>query len=783
LRRRRDRDKRRRDPTKARHAPPRDLDAPPAMRRPGFLRRRGPAAAPPRDAPAAPGAAPPARFVLHRILGADLEPRHARGQTRANLEFILEHEPPLEGCAKRWVLNRIRDAEEEARLVALLEAHGQAGAVVRLPFDAAAYARTGWSPRVLPAPDFLIGPAVDRLDAAARERLALALARDKILYLMNNNGARNAALDDAFDAPDDAAGGGRGRADWALPWDGNAFLTAGAWAAIRAAVAARPDLRCLAVPMARVPDNARLLAPGFAPDPAEEPQLMLRRDAGLRFDAAFPYGRRPKVELFWRLGLPGPWDAWRDDPWDPPRNPRVPGAAGTAAVATAGWVARLASGREDLERADRASFLDRGAARRAAILATVDRVDAALGPPPDRRGLLCYASAALDALAAGAAPDLAAALGAAAEAALGRGPFSVVDKTTLPPGGNRRDYWHPAPYWHPNRWIPGGLPFVQRDGVRVAGTRLYEPESARYDRSRLQRLFDDTTALALAFAVTGRAELAAHAARNVATWFVDPARAMTPHLRYAQVRRGRNWSQGTGAGIVEFKDLHYFLDAARILESAGALDGATAAGLDAWLGAYRGWLAASRQGRRERAAANNHGTYFDLQTAAIAARLGDRDGLRAILIRAETRLPLQIAPDGTQPRELARRTTAHYCHFNLQGWLALLRLGRRSAILRPVPGAAPWDLLVRALDWTLGQDLARWPLPQIEPFDPARAVALAAHAVELGLRDPAALDAAALAAAPACLDPHDGVPPFWRLTDPRLLAAAPAAAHPGAAAR
>jgi hypothetical protein len=694
-------------------------------------------------------------FVLTRILGADLEPRHAAGQTRANLEFILEHEPPLESCAKRWVLNRIRDAAEEARLLALLETHGQAEAVLRIPFDREAYARIGWSPRVLPALDFLIGPAVDRLDAAARERLALGLAREKILYLMNNNGARNAAIED-----------GRARAKWVLPWDGNCFVTLEAWAAIRAAVAAEPWRQYFTVPMARVPDNARLLDPAFVPNPVEEPQVVMRSDARLRFDEAFPYGRRPKIELLWRLGVPGPWDQWRDDPWDPPRNPPAPeaGRAGTA-----GWVARLASGREDLEREDKASFLDRGAARRAAILSTIDRVDADLAGPPDPRGLLCYASAALDALAAAAAPDLRAALLAAAEEALGRGPFSVADKTTLPPGGNRHDYWHPAPYWWPNRWIPGGLPYVQRDGERVPGTRLYEPESERYDRTRLQRLFDDTTSLALAFAVTGREDFAAHAARNVETWFVDPATAMTPHLRYAQVRRGRNWNRGTGAGIIEFKDLYYFLDAVRILERGGALAPAVTDGLDAWLKAYLSWLETSRPGARERASANNHGTYFDLQAAAIAARLGDRARLRDTLVRAQARLAGQIAPDGTQPHEMRRTTTAHYCLFNLQGWLNLLRLGRRTGLLRPDPEAEPWVRLVRALDWTLGHDLARWPHAQIGAFDPDRGLPLAAHAGALGLRPPA--DPAAVAAMRPLFDPHDGIPPFWALTDAGLVAA------------
>ena len=684
--------------------------------------------------------AAPDSFVLYRIIGNDLEPRHRAGQSRDNLAFILENEPPLAGCEKRWIVNRIADAQEEARILALLARHGQP--VLHLPFVLADYARAGWDTGCLRGRAGLLTGA-GLATEAERERLELALYRRKNAYAMNNNGARNAALAD-----------GRLRAKWVLPWDGNSFLTATAWEALRAEVTARPWLPYFLVPMARVPDNAALLDPGFAPDPVEEPQVVIRADAAEGFNEAFVYGRRPKVELFWRLGVPGEWDRWRDDPWDPPRRPR---AAEAGQVGSAGWVARLGSGRDALEREDRASFLDRGTARRAAIRATLERLDARLPPAdPDPAGLTCYSSTALAELAADTA--LHRAILADAEAALARGPHSVTHKTTLPPSGDPHDYWHPAPYWWPNPIIPGGRPYIRRDGRRVPGTRMYEPESDRYDRTRLQHLFDDTTALALAHALTGRAEFAAHAARLVETWFVDPATRMTPHLRYAQVRRGWNRNEGNGTGIIEFKDLYYFLDAVRLLERAGALPPPTRDGLAAWLAAYLDWLATSRQGRHERAATNNHGTYYDLQMAAIAAWLGDRATLRAALVRAQARLTGQITPEGRQPEEMRRSTTAHYCFFNLQGWLALLRIGRRSGILDPDPAAEPWDRLARALDWTLAQDATAWPHRQIGPFDPERVLPLAAHAAEAGFA------AARPAEGKPRFDPHDGIPPYWALT-------------------
>jgi hypothetical protein len=699
-------------------------------------------------APASEAALPQAHdntFVLYRIIGNDLEPRHRKGQSRANLRFILENEPPLADCEKRWIVNRIVDPEEEARILALLETHRQASLLV--PFVAAEYARTGWDSSTLPAPGYLATRTYARLGEAERQRLQLALYRSKNAYVMNNNGARNLALAD-----------GRARAKWILPWDGNCFLTTAAWEAFRSAVTTRPHLKYFVVPMARVSQNARLLQKDFAPTTSEEPQIAFRFDSAESFDPRFVYGRRPKVELFWRLGIPGAWNRWTDDPWDPPRHPRAPEAR---QVGTAGWVARLASGRDEFEQKDMASFQSRGRARRDAILVTLDKLDAALPPPdPDDAGLLCYSSTALAALGEGRGDrELAGAILADAEAALGRGPFSVTDKTTLPPSGDPHDYWHPAPYWWPNPVIPGGRPYLRRDGRRVAGTRMYEPDSDRYDRTRLQRLFDDTTALTLAWQLSGRHHFAERAAENLRTWFVAPATRMAPHMRYAQVRMGWDRNEGAGAGIIESKDLYYALDAVRLLARGGALDASTLSGLRSWMQEYLAWLAASRQGAHERAAVNNHGTYYDLQIAAIAAWLDDRDILREALLRAQSRLVRQFTPTGEQPEEMRRTTTAHYCLFNLQAWLNLVRIGRRTGLLRPDPQTEPWVRLRRAITWTLAQDLTAWPHRQIEPFDASRGGPLAAHAVEAGL-----MDDAPLPAGKPRFDPHDGIPPYWALT-------------------
>ncbi|OLO07795.1 hypothetical protein BTW08_10560 [Salinicola sp. MH3R3-1] len=309
----------------------------------------------------------PDDFVLYRIIGNDLYPRHRKGQSRDNLRFILENEQPLEGCKKRWVVNRIADPAEESAILTLLEAHHQEW--IHIPFSAEEYRRIPLDFDCLPSPGYLASAEFAKLGPEQRQRLLTALYRFKNNYVMNNNGARNRALE-----------AGLGEAKWVLPWDGNCFLTPRAWNRIVEDVRERPWLAYYAVPMTRVLDNQRLVDDHFEPEAVEEPQLIFRNDADERFNEAFCYGRRPKVELFWRLGIPGKWDRWKDDAWEQPRRELGP-EAGQFGVA--GWVARLYSGMGSLEIGTRQSARARYLVRQEAILSALQSLDYGAFVPND----------------------------------------------------------------------------------------------------------------------------------------------------------------------------------------------------------------------------------------------------------------------------------------------------------------------------------------------------------------------------------------------------------------
>lgn len=352
---------------------------------------------------------------------------------------------------------------------------------------------------------------------------------------------------------------------------------------------------------------------------------------------------------------------------------------------------------------------------------------------------------------------------AEADEAMERGPYSVVDKTSVPPSGNKHDYWHPAPYWHPNPDTFDGLPYVRRDGVRVPGTLMYEPGSERYDRTRLQMLFDDSTLLALAWKTTGKTAYAERAAMLLRHWFINPETRMNPHLNFAQVKPGHNGNKGSSSGVIEMKDFYYYLDAVRLMIEAGALSERDQAGLRAWLRDYAMWLATSEQGVAERSSVNNHGLYYDIQACAIGLFLNEKALVFRALNDAVGRIGHHFAPDGSQPEELTRTTTAHYCCFNFQGWANMARLAAQAGVDLWRYETPDGRSLLKGAQWLADHAGKPWPYQQIDAFDAERFIP-AWHGVPEALRPerPRAIPASPFGVKPR-FHPHDGVRPYWNL--------------------
>jgi hypothetical protein len=264
-----------------------------------------------------------------------------------------------------------------------------------------------------------------------------------------------------------------------------------------------------------------------------------------------------------------------------------------------------------------------------------------------------------------------AALLRAADSALTVGPFTVVQKERLPPSGDRHDYLSLAPYWWPDSTKPGGVPYVRRDGEMNPETRV------DHDGLRFQAMTGAVETLALAYYLSGEARYAARAATLLRVWFLDPATRMNPHLRYAQAIPGV--TEGRGIGIIDTRHLPQLADAIQLLDGSPAWARRDRDQVAAWLRAYLDWLRTSEHGREERAAQNNHGTWYDAQVAALALHVGDTSLARQVLAgSAMRRIAAQIAPDGRQPLELARTRPLHYSVFNLDAFTQLAEMARHA---------------------------------------------------------------------------------------------------------
>jgi hypothetical protein len=322
-----------------------------------------------------------------------------------------------------------------------------------------------------------------------------------------------------------------------------------------------------------------------------------------------------------------------------------------------------------------------------------------------------------------------AALLRSAEQALAAGPFSVMDKTRVPPGGDKHDFLSLAPYWWPDPSKPGGLPYVRRDGE-------VNPESKRgTDDVPFGRMADAVATLAAAYRETRDERFAARAALLLRVWFLDAATRMNPHLDYGQGVPGRN--TGRGEGIIATRRLVDIVEAARVLEASPAWTAPDRQGLRAWCAAYAAWLTTSPNGRDESKAENNHGTWYDAQLIALLLHTGARDEAKARAEGAKRRIASQIEPDGRQPRELARTRSWSYSVMNLQGWFAVAALAERAGVDLWHYRTADGRSLRAALDYLVpfARGGASWPHPQIAPIDHAEFVGLLDRAASVWSHD------------------------------------------------
>jgi len=249
-------------------------------------------------------------------------------------------------------------------------------------------------------------------------------------------------------------------------------------------------------------------------------------------------------------------------------------------------------------------------------------------------------------------------------------PVSVMDKPFMPSSGNKHDYMSQAPYFWYDSSKANGLPYVNRDGQR--NPEIYKITDRRY----IGELENASRVLALAWYLTGEEKYAGKAAGLLRHWFIEEASRMNPNLEYAQAVPGV--STGRSYGIIESIALTGIVDAAGLLEGSKAWTKEDAKALRQWYAQFLDWMLTSKNGKDERAAKNNHGTWYLVQAVDFALFAGDVAKARELSEESKKKMDSQIEKDGRMPLELARTNGLGYSTYTLQAWFRLATLAEQT---------------------------------------------------------------------------------------------------------
>jgi dienelactone hydrolase len=290
-------------------------------------------------------------------------------------------------------------------------------------------------------------------------------------------------------------------------------------------------------------------------------------------------------------------------------------------------------------------------------------------------------------------------------------PMTVTAVRAPRSAGGPHDFFSEGDYWWPDP-KDSTAPYIRRDGET-------NPANFVAHRDAMRRLSQIVPALVAAYEITHDARYAGQARAHLRAWFVDGATRMNPSLLFGQAIKGR--FTGRGIGIIDTIHLVEVAEAARRLEELGAPDDPEIAAVRGWFRDYLTWMTTHRYGREERDNGNNHSAAYALQVAEFARFAGDSARLADMRrFFRDSLIPIQMAPDGSFPRELGRTKPYGYSLFQLDvmGMLAEVLSTPQENLWRYT--TADGRGMERALSYMYPfiEDKRRWTLkPDVMYFD------------------------------------------------------------------
>jgi len=302
-------------------------------------------------------------------------------------------------------------------------------------------------------------------------------------------------------------------------------------------------------------------------------------------------------------------------------------------------------------------------------------------------------------------------------------PHSVMDKSQVPPGGDKHDYMSLGVYWWPDSHSENGEPYIRKDGRK-------NPEAGGFtDHKFLTETNERIFNLALAYYFSGDEDYAKKAVKLLRVWYLDPETKMNPNLNYAQAIKGKN--TGRGAGVLDGRSIAYMIEGLGLMNSSPSFTKDDKKEIHQWITEYRTWLLESKNGKDESNAKNNHGTWYAVQVMSTSLYLGLTDYAKEYAERLKTkRIDYQIESDGRQPEELVRTTSLHYSWFNLEAIVTFAAMANNLGLDYWNYVSTDGRSIKKAIDYlfpyTSGDET--WPYQQISPLGTAVPVTVLLYA-------------------------------------------------------
>ena len=249
-------------------------------------------------------------------------------------------------------------------------------------------------------------------------------------------------------------------------------------------------------------------------------------------------------------------------------------------------------------------------------------------------------------------------------------PVSVMDKTDVPPSGNKHDYMSIGPYWWPDPTKPNGLPYIKKDGEVNPDVKNFP------DKENMPKLCENINTLALAYYYSNNEKYAKHATKLLEVWFLDSATKMNPNLKYGQAVKGKN--EGRAEGVIDTRQFIFAIDGMELLKGSKSWTTKHQTQMKQWFSEFLYWLNTSKIGIDEMNAKNNHSVWFDAQALSIALFVDSLELANKIVLRAADRLDKQMDDRGLFPYEMERTTSLHYSAFIMNAFTIIAQLSEKT---------------------------------------------------------------------------------------------------------